>query len=380
MRAKSKRGDCFVASLAAELHELKENARKVSFRSGQIVFREGDPGDGIYVVERGCVEISAVIGGQERRVLSHLGPGEFFGEMAVVDEQPRSATATAEKATVLSFISRDDTWRLFTRSPRLLVSLMREFSLRMREFDRRYLHEVFQEERLALVGRFAQSIVHDFKNPLNVIGMAGDLAGAEDATQAERSEAKATIRKQVDRLAEMIGEVLEFTRGASSPERLVESDYREFVAHALAEIAPDASRRAVQIEVQRAAPSVRLRMDRQRLLRVFFNLINNAMDAMPSGGTIALRFRVAGKEVITELEDSGPGIAPEIAARLFQPFATHGKAHGTGLGLAICKKIIEDHKGRLTARSAPGRGAIFSFTLPRLGRSAARLSGKSLSK
>ena len=70
------------------------------------------------------------------------------------------------------------------------------------------------------------------------------------------------------------------------------------------------------------------------------------------------------KEVITEMEDTGPGIAPEIADRLFQPFATHGKAHGTGLGLSICKKIVEDHGGRIAVRNEPGHGAIFSFTLP----------------
>ena len=64
------------------------------------------------------------------------------------------------------------------------------------------------------------------------------------------------------------------------------------------------------------------------------------------------------------MEDTGPGVAPEIASKLFEPFATHGKEHGTGLGLSICKRIIEDHKGRIHARCDAGRGAVFSFTLP----------------
>lgn len=71
------------------------------------------------------------------------------------------------------------------------------------------------------------------------------------------------------------------------------------------------------------------------------------------------------RPIATEIEDTGPGIAPEVAARLFEPFATHGKTHGTGLGLSICKRIIEDHRGRLHTRTEPGRGAIFSFALPR---------------
>jgi signal transduction histidine kinase len=97
---------------------------------------------------------------------------------------------------------------------------------------------------------------------------------------------------------------------------------------------------------------------------VFYNLIHNATDAMPGGGKILVRFSVTGREVTTEIEDSGPGIAPEIANKLFDAFATFGKAHGTGLGLSICKKILEDHRGRISARNEPGRGAVFTFVLP----------------
>jgi two-component system sensor kinase FixL len=68
--------------------------------------------------------------------------------------------------------------------------------------------------------------------------------------------------------------------------------------------------------------------------------------------------------VVTEIEDTGPGVAPEIANNLFVAFATFGKAHGTGLGLSICKKIIEDHKGRIWVTHQSGKGALFSFALP----------------
>jgi signal transduction histidine kinase len=85
---------------------------------------------------------------------------------------------------------------------------------------------------------------------------------------------------------------------------------------------------------------------------------------MPNGGKIILRFFVSGSELAIEVEDTGRGIAPEIAQTLFQPFATHGKVRGTGLGLTICKRIVEDHGGKITAHSAPGKGATFRFTLP----------------
>ncbi len=116
--------------------------------------------------------------------------------------------------------------------------------------------------------------------------------------------------------------------------------------------------------MENVPPAGRVRFDPRRLSRVFFNLVGNATDAMLDGGKIFLRFRFNENEIVTEIEDTGPGIAPEIAGQLFQPFATHGKAHGTGLGLSICKKIVEDHGGTISVRSEAGRGAIFCFTLP----------------
>jgi signal transduction histidine kinase len=357
----------FVELLNAELQPLKGSAKTARFNAGEIVFEQGDPGDGIYVIESGAVEISALIPGQERRVLSVFGPASFFGEMAVLDEQPRSATARAVGETVLSFIPSQEMWRALEHSPQLLLSLVREFSVRMRQTDRRYLEEVIQAERFMLIGRFAQSIVHDFKNPLNMIGFAADVAAGESASPEMRDEAKETIRKQVNRLANMINELLEFTRGSTGNITPLPVDYGAFIREALEEIRPEAQERNVQLECENEAPQIFLPLDATRLLHVFYNLIHNAIDVMPDGGKIVLRFTLDDSVVTTEIEDSGPGIAPEMASRLFEPFATHGKTHGTGLGLSICKRIIDDHRGQILARNEPGRGAVFSFSLPRNG-------------
>jgi signal transduction histidine kinase len=347
------------------MEALKHHAQKLSFPAGHVIFREGDPGDALYIIEEGRVEISALIGNRGRCVFSHFGPGEYFGEMSVVDSRPRSATAVAEIPTAVSMIPRDQVWQTFAKSPKLLLSMVQEFSLRMREFNRLYLHEVIQQERLALVGRFAQSIVHDFTNPLGNIGFAAELAAADDATEEERSEANATIRKQVDRLSDMIGELLEFTRSPSGSVALTQVDYRRFIEHTLNDLEGELDARSVRIVYENSPPELLLPLDRRRLLHVFTNLINNAVSVMPKGGVIRLRFTVTDEEVWTEMEDTGGGIAPEIADRLFEPFATYGKRNGTGLGLAICKRIVEDHGGKITARSETGRGAIFAFALPR---------------
>ena len=145
---------------------------------------------------------------------------------------------------------------------------------------------------------------------------------------------------------------------------MARKDYAQFVRQFLDEARPEIEPRGVRLELGNDLPSVPLLLDPGRMTHVFHNLINNACEAMPKGGRITVRVRTAGKEVVTEIEDSGGGIAPEIEARLFEAFATYGKSQGTGLGLSICKRIIEDHRGTISARNVPGQGALFAITLP----------------
>jgi signal transduction histidine kinase len=348
-----------------ELNGLRQLAREQTFSAGQEIFKESDPGDGVYVVKEGLVEISVLVGQSVRHAFSRVEPGDFFGEMAVIEDKPRSANAVATKETAVYFLPRAEMLKLIERSPVLALALLREISHRLREFDRQYLREVLQAERLAVIGRFARSIVHDLKNPLNVIGLTAEMAAMERATPETRRQAEAGIRKQVERISDMIGEILDFTQGAQPDLVLAPIDYSLFVQQLLEELRPEVALKSITLELDNPAPPVGLLLNPKRLRRVFHNLIHNATDAMPDGGKIILRFQSNQTEVVTEIEDAGPGIAPEIAGQLFEPFATHGKAHGTGLGLTISKRIIEDHRGWIAARSEPGRGAIFSFGLPK---------------
>jgi signal transduction histidine kinase len=348
-----------------ELSALRRIAREQTFAAGQEIFREGDNGDGVYVVRDGLVEISGLVDQHVRLVFSEVGPGDLFGEMAVIEDKPRSACAVAKANASVYFIPRADMLALVERSPALALTLLREISRRLREFNRQYLREVVQAERLAIVGRFARSIVHDLKNPLNIIGLTAELAGMDGATPELRRQAGARIRKQVERISDLISEILDFTQGSQSDFVLAPSDYGAFVTQLLEDLGPEAGLKSVTLELENPPPVAEVCIHPKRLRRVFYNLVHNATDAMPAGGKIILRFHANEKEVVTELEDAGRGIAPEIAGQLFQAFVTHGKAHGTGLGLSICKRIIDDHRGWISARNRPGGGAVFSFGLPR---------------
>src|SRR2546425_5058219 len=172
----------FSGMVASELEVLEHTVQVKSYKAGRNIFQEGDPGDGLYLILEGKVQITCLLGQDQRTVLSQLDAGDFFGEMAVLDNQPRSATATAETDTKVYFILRDDLLKVLARSPGLAVTLVKEFSLRMRDFNHHYTQEVLQAERLTLVGRFARSVVHDFKNPLNIIGISAEMAAKENPT------------------------------------------------------------------------------------------------------------------------------------------------------------------------------------------------------
>jgi len=344
-----------------ELLALQKIVQKRHFAADQDVFSQGAPGDGVYFVITGMVEIAS--GSGERRIFSRLGPGEIFGEMAVIDQQPRSATATASQETEVFFLPRAEMLDFIERTPTLAIALLRQVSQRLREFNQRHLSEVLEAERLAVVGNFARSIIHDLKNPLCIIGLSVDLFSNPSITPESRTMAQSRINRQVLRINSLVEDILAFTEGRRTAQ-LKPGDFRAFVVELVKELEADISAKSVQLILENEPPAGLIAFDAHRLGRVFQNLVQNAADFLDGNGKILLRFKTEASELRVEIEDTGPGISPEIADKLFEPFATHGKSHGTGLGLSICKKIIADHGGEISVRSEAGHGAIFAFTLP----------------
>ena len=349
----------------SDLALIRSVAEIRSFTTGETIFREGDAGDGIYVVKSGRVRITVVVGQQgEIMEFSKEGAGAIFGEMAIVDHRPRSASAIADQETKAWFIPRDIILSTMERSPRFGSRLMQVVTNRLREFNRQYIQEVLQTERLALVGRFTRSIIHDLKNPLNIIGIATEMATQDDASRDTRKHARERIRKQVDRITSLVNEVMEFTRGSNSTFVLAMVYFDVLIRRVIDEMKSEMNLRAVEIELENDPPHVSVAVNPERFSRVIYNLFVNASDAMQQGGTIRVRFDIQDGEVATTVSDTGPGIPEEVVDSLFVAFVTHGKRDGTGLGLSICQRIIEDHRGKITACNLPEGGAAFTFTLP----------------
>lgn len=223
-----------------------------------------------------------------------------------------------------------------------------------------------QAERLSIIGQTIGTLVHDMRKPLsNVMGYAG-LLQEPDLTHDERYQFAGQIIKYVEQFSSMAQEILDYIAGGQKLQKssvAVES-YMAMVADMLA---PPGLDRSVKILVNAdAAQGCTMQVDEQRFMRVFQNLVNNAVDAIEGKGGSQIEIEVQPIENMLRftITDDGPGVPPDIVDTLFDPFVTMGKSHGTGLGLAIVDRMIELHGGKIRYETAPGGGARFVFTIP----------------
>jgi nitrogen fixation/metabolism regulation signal transduction histidine kinase len=226
-----------------------------------------------------------------------------------------------------------------------------------------------QAERVAAWRDLARRLAHELKNPLFPIQLSLEtLRRAADAPpgRAEPRPFRELFRESSDTMLEALGSLRrvidEFSEFARLPRpRFEPTDLNELARQVLALYRPRAG--SVRIEEHLAPELPRVPADRDLIARALGNLVANALDAMPAGGTLTLRSRAAVGQARLEVEDSGPGIAEQERSRLFTPYYTT-KPGGTGLGLAIVQGIVADHQGRVELRSEPGRGATFTIVLP----------------
>jgi signal transduction histidine kinase len=212
-------------------------------------------------------------------------------------------------------------------------------------------------ERLAALGRVAAGVAHEIRNPIAVMRLRAENALAGDV--ARRGTALQSILEQIARLDRLIGELLAMTqRGEPAPEDV---DIAAFLRDCAAEHA------AAAVTLRVEAPQGRARFDPAMLRRVLANLLQNAIQHTPAGGSVSLCAERSPTLLRLLVADTGPGVAAELRDRLFEPFVT-GRAEGTGLGLAIARELVEAQGGRLTLARAggeqPGEGAVFAVEIP----------------
>ena len=222
--------------------------------------------------------------------------------------------------------------------------------------------QAMREERLGIVGRMAATIIHDFRGPMQIIQGSAELLALPETGVEKRERHSQIIIQEVGRMANMTQELLDFAKGETRARRVV-LDIEDLLTEINFQSEELCRNTLVCVDVELKTP-FQLWADKEKILRVFMNLIRNAKEAMAGGGEIKITAFLDRVEGVIQVADNGPGIPAELSERLFQPFATFGKAGGTGLGLALSKKIMEEHGGSIQCDSEPGKGTAFTIRLP----------------
>ena len=223
--------------------------------------------------------------------------------------------------------------------------------------------QLIQSEKLAAIGQLTAGIVHDIKNPLAVIKGMAEMMMSGDSLPAELHEEVTLIRESAQKANNIVSDLMKFSR-QSTPE-LHERDMRETVLAALRLTAYPTRKANVQVIQDIPDEPIPMVFDDQQIEQVLVNLITNAVQAMPGGGTLRVNLSQSDGVAAVAVQDTGSGISPENLSRIFDPFfTTKPEGEGTGLGLSVSYGIVSNHSGRIEVESQVGQGTTFTVLLP----------------
>jgi signal transduction histidine kinase len=322
--------------------------------------------------------------------LGYRGPGEVMGEMALLEDQPRSATAVVLKHGRMLRISREDFQQMMRILPEIGMNIMKEMSRRLRVSDnarhsvvvdaRQLVNQVSalqsEKQQLLELQRLRQEtsdlIVHDLRNPLqNIMGTLQlmPMVLPEDVWQENRELLEIALYG-CDRMQLLINTLLDVARMENGEMHLELSAISlpgliEGVTHPMTSF----TRGDIRLKMSSPATLPTVMADQNLLERILTNLVDNAVKHTPLGGLVTVAAEAQGDEMLISVSDTGPGIPPKERERIFERFAQttgeRGHRRGFGLGLTFCRLAVSAHGGRIWVEPGEeGKGSRFVFTLP----------------
>jgi len=366
-----------------EIGEIEVLCKADHFGRGEVIFRENAPAERFFIVLEGMVEVWKGYASPSPDLLGVHGQGHLFGEMALIDDLPRSATVVAKTDTRVLYLFRQEFERILREKSAVALSVLRSLSSVVRKSNESFVEdlrrrnvqlesayrelqtaqeELLRAERLSTLGKMSSMILHDIRNPISILRGYGEMIQlvADDAAKVRQYAASCVL--EADRLNGLANELLDYSRGE------IRLDVRVVpVEHLLGRLQESMrerlTARGVRLEVENSVTEPVL-LDEERMLRVLVNLCDNARKAVSRGDSLRVSASVEGDELVVAVSDTGRGMSADVVAHVFEPFYSQSPDGGTGLGMVIVKNVVEAHRGRVEVESAPDAGTTVTLRLP----------------
>jgi len=370
--------------------ELEQIHKKIEVRyydHEESIIREESLGDHIFILAKGKVRIEKSVGDHDTEVLGYYDEvGGLFGEMAVLENKPRSAGMVADTSCEILTVSKADFIDLVQAIPLFTLAVARNISQFLRETDERLItrlkkeneelrhmnyllqetqEELIGKERLSLIGRMASTILHDMKNPMSTIGGYAQLIKMKKNSKEQLAQYADIIARQVIQFTTMTQDLLSFAQGGEQM-RLRSVQMAGYLQECCDSLVLKFEQQQVSF-IRDLQFKGEVRIDNGRFFRVLENIANNALEILDETGHFTIHSLEVETGVRLILEDDGIGMPDEVKANAFKEFYTFGKRKGTGLGLAIVKRIVDEHDGIISIESEEGVGTKFIIDLPAVG-------------
>jgi two-component system, NtrC family, sensor kinase len=276
-------------------------------------------------------------------------------ELGMVADGLNDMLSRLEQASdMLQLRVREATSELLVRNAELEESYQRVLGLQ---------EALARAERMAAVGEMAASVAHQVGTPLNLVSGYVQMIREDPQTQASVRQRLEIVEAQLSQVTHVLRTMLDEAR---QPSPRGTTSLAPLIERACAIARPRLARSGVQVEVQLDEPLPDVDANAPQLELALLNLVTNALDAMPDGGTLSIRGSRTERGVRLELADTGPGISADLLPHLFEPWVTTKPVgHGTGLGLGIVREVVRAHGGEIHAANQAGGGAVFTIELPR---------------
>jgi signal transduction histidine kinase len=345
-----------IERIAPKIHLLRK-------KPGEIIFREGEPGDSLYLVGQGCVKIAKAPDGVDHEILDYVDPGNFFGATALLAGEPHSTTAIAVEPALIGALTQDTFQEMLElSSSRLHMNFLRAVTARVRSANTHFMRETVRAERLRVAGALANAMIHDLKNPVCIARCCSDLIATE-STDPHLRELSKMLTDTANAILGMTLDLLDYTQGSVSVNTRPVSIWR---------LLDELTRQSLHLLPGKNIEFVKhiryqgnIDIELGKFTRALGHLIENAMHAMPRGGLLTVTIDAVEDQVALRISDTGTGIAPELMPTLFEPFERSGNSHANGVGLAVAKAIVEAHGGKISVRSVTDKGTTVDIRLPK---------------